>query len=191
MIIVLIGRPESGKGTQARLLSDETGLPVFAMGDLIREARITNEGVALAYKQYALKGKHLPNSVKFPLLQDQLDRVTNDFILDNYPASQEDVETFNSYLAQRRWFINKMFHILISPDEVIRRMRLGNRGRLDDDEKIIRERIGIQDQDRNYVIEYYRNKRILEEIKGEREIDVIHDDIMGRLGTAHQERRNG
>lgn len=190
MIIVFIGRPESGKGTQAKLLSRETGLPVFAMGDLIRQAVDTNPDVALAYEQYALEGRHLPNSIKFPLLQDQLDTVNNGFILDNYPATQEDLETFNSYLTRHRWSIARVFNIVISPDEVVQRMKLDNRGRLDDDERIIRERIRIQDRDRDDVIAYFREKAMLEEIDGEREIGIVHGDIMSRLGISRQE-KNG
>ncbi len=172
------------------MLGKELGLPVFAMGDLIREARVNNGEINQVYELYAMKGKHFPNSIKFPLLKSRLDETGNGFILDNYPATEEDVETLSAYLDGRGLSINKIFHIAISEDEVIRRMRVQHRGRLDDDESVIRERLKNQDEDRKPVIEYFRNKGVLEEINGEREITAIHSEIMSKLGVSQRE-KNG
>lgn len=190
MIVVLIGRPESGKGTQSTILAKELNLPVFAMGELIRDAMVSDPQMAQAYNQYALKGRHLPNSIKFSLLKNKLDKIDNGFILDNYPATQEDLETFNNYLGTRGLRVDKVFHIVISEEEAIRRMKVESRGRLDDDESVIRERLGNQDEDRKPVIEHFRKLGLLEEIDGEREISAIHGDIMARLGISQRE-RNG
>lgn len=181
MIIILIGRPESGKGTQAAMLGEKLNLPVFTMGELIRQAMTTDQQMAQAYDQYAMKGRHLPNSIKFPLLKSQLDKVDNGFILDNYPATQEDLETFNNYLKARNLSINKVFYISISEEEVIRRMNGHGRGRLDDDESVVRERLKNQDEDRQPVMEYFRKRETLEEVDGEKSIEEVHQDILGRL----------
>lgn len=190
MIIVFLGRPESGKGTQSTMLGKELGLPVFAMGDLIREARVSNGGINQAYEQYAMRGRHFPNSIKFPLLKSRLDETGNGFILDNYPATKEDVETLSAYLNGRSLSIDKVFHITISEDEVIRRTKVQHRDRLDDDESVIRERLKNQDEDRKLAIDYFRNKGVLVEIDGEREITAIHGEIMSKLGVSQKE-KNG
>lgn len=190
MIVVLIGRPESGKGTQASMLAEKLRLPVFAMGELIRDAMSSDPQMAEAYEQYAMKGRHLPNSLKFPLLKKKLDSAGNNFVLDNYPANEEDLETFNNYMGGRGLSTDKVFYISISENEVIQRMKSANRGRLDDDESVIRERLKIQDEERKLVIEHFRKLGISEEIDGEREISAIHGDIMARLGISQRE-RNG
>lgn len=191
MIIVFVGRPESGKGTQAELLGKELGIPVVAMGDLIRNAREAgNSTIAEAYKQYSLQGKHLPNAIKFPLLKEKLDQSISGFILDNYPANEEDLKTFNEYVESRGLRVDKVFHLVVSEQETLKRLRSRSRGRLDDKENIVQERLRIQDEEREAVLAYFREQGILEDIDGEGDKNAIHGEIMSRLGISQRE-KNG
>lgn len=185
MIIIFIGPPFAGKGTQVELLGKKLNLPVFSMGHLIREAYGAGDQKAIeGFEKYSLKGLHLPISLKFGLLKEKLDKAKSGFILDNFPATQEDLDAFNNYLSEQNLRVDRVFYVFVSVDEMMR--RAGSRGRGDDTPEIITKRREIQDTDRISVIEYFRNKGILEEINGERSAEEVHQDIRSRLGIHKQ-----
>lgn len=183
MIIIFIGPPFSGKGTQTQLLGKELGLPVFAMGALIREARNAgNQTVDQAFNQYTMKGLHVPIEIKFPLLKEKMDANKSGFILDNFPERQDGLDTFLKYLADNSLSVDKVFLLTISGEERLRRMKREKReDRPDDDPEILINRFIVQDRERTPVMEYFRKKGILEEMNGEGKIEDIHAEIMRRL----------
>lgn len=184
MIIIFIGPPYIGKGTQSKLLGERLGLPVFSMGALIRQAR--DEGdqrIAKAFEEYSMRGLHVPIEIKFPLLKEKMDKAKSGFILDNFPERQDGLDIFNKHLSENHLWVSKVFLINISDQERLERMLKKDRvDRPDDDPAIIIKRIEVQGKERIPVINYFRKKGILEEIDGERNIEEIHRDILNRLG---------
>lgn len=183
MIVVFIGPPYAGKGTQAKLLSQKLdNMPIFSIGALIREARERGDKTFMtAYEEYSLKGLHLPTEIKFPLLKEKMDNVTDGFILDNFPATEDDLEMFNNYLSKINKKIDRAIYLYISEKEMRGRFKNASRGRRDDDPEIVAARREIQDQDRIPVLNYYRNQNLLSEINGEGDIDAINKKIEEEL----------
>ncbi len=183
MIIVFIGPPYAGKDTQGKLISQKfENIPIFSMGHLIREAREHgDETFVKAYEDYSLKGLHLPTAIKFPLLKEKMDQAKNGFILDNFPATKDDLAMFNVYLSQTNKKINKAIYLYISEEEMRKRFNNTFRGRKDDNSYIITTRREFQDQDVIPVVDYYRSQNLLVEINGEGEIDKIHNKILEEL----------
>ena len=183
MIVVFIGPPYAGKNTQGQLLSRELGdIPIFSMGALIREARERGEVAFIkAYKEYSLKGLHLPTAIKFPLLREEMDKVNDGFVLENFPATEDDLIAVNSYLKNKGKKIDKVIYLKISEDEMKKRFHEFSRGRADDDPHVILVRKEIQDKDRIPVINYYKRENLLLEINGEGEVNKIHGTIMEGL----------
>lgn len=180
MNLVFIGPPYAGKGTQTHTLSKELGIPVFSMGALIREAYKAKDPRAVkGFEEYSLKGKHVPIELKFPLLEEKLRKATQGFIIDNFPATQEDLEVFNQYLDEHHIVLDKVFCLIISEEEMKKRMVA--RGRGDDHPEIVETRRRIQDQDRIPVIRYFKEKGILEEIDGEKDRDMVYKEIREKL----------
>lgn len=180
MILIFLGPPYSGKGTQAELLSKQLKIPVFSMGLLIREAYEKKDPKAVkGYEQYAMRGMHLPNKLKFHLLKEKLDENKGNFILDNYPATQEDLEVFLNYISTHSLQVDKVFYISISVEDM--KKRIINRRRKDDKLEIILKRREEQDKDRLPVLTYFNSKGLLEEIKGEGSIKEVHGRIMKAL----------
>jgi len=180
VIIVFLGPPYSGKGVQAEALGERLQIPVFSMGALIREGYKRGDPKAVeGFRQYSLKGLHLPNSLKFHLLKEKLDQNKNGFILDNYPATQEDLDTFANYLSENSLQINKVFYINITVEEMKR--RIVERGRRDDAPEILLARREKQDKDRIPVLDYFRQKRLLVEISGEGPVGDVQERILKEL----------
>lgn len=180
MIIVFLGPPYSGKGKQAELLSKRLKIPVFSMGLLIREAyKNKDPKVVKGYEQYAMKGMHLPNKLKSHLLKEKLDKNKENFILDNYPATKEDLGEFLNYLSKHFLQVDKVFYINISISEMKKRMV--NRQRKDDESDIVLKRRQIQDKDRAVVLKYFNAKGLLKKINGEGSIKDVYERIIKAL----------
>jgi adenylate kinase len=176
MILIFLGPPYSGKGTQAQILGKELKLPTFSMGELIREGnRVGNPKAVEGYQNYTVKGLHVPNSLKFDLLKEKMDENENGFILDNYPATQEDLDTLNNYLSQNSLQVDKVFYISISAEAM--KARITERGRDDDKLEIVLTRKEVQDKDRLPVLQYFREKNMLTEINGEGAIEDVQAKI--------------
>jgi len=180
MILIFLGPPYSGKGTQAQILGKDLNLPVFSMGALIREGnRLGNPKAVEGYQNYTLKGLHVPNSLKFELLKEKLDQNKTGFILDNYPATREDLETLLNYLAENSLQVDKVFYVYISAE--VMKARITERGREDDKLETVLTRKIVQDQDRLPVLEYFKNKGMLTEINGEGSVEAVQTKIREAL----------
>jgi adenylate kinase len=180
MILIFLGPPYSGKGTQAEILGRSLSLPVFSMGELIREGnKLGNPKAREAYQNYIIKGLHAPNVLKFEFLKGKMDQNKNSFILDNYPATQEDLETLLNYLKENSLQVDKVFYINISVEEMKKRMV--QRGRDDDKPETVLIRREVQDQDRLPVLEYFKEKGILVEINGEGSVETVQTKIREAL----------
>jgi adenylate kinase len=176
MILIFLGPPYSGKGTQATILGKELNLPVFSMGELIREGnRLGNPKAVEGYQNYTVKGMHVPNSLKFELLRERMNENRNGFILDNYPATQEDLDTLLNYLLENSLQVDKVFYISISAEAMT--ARITERGRDDDKLEIVLTRKEVQDKDREPVLQYFKEKGMLTEINGEGSIEDVQAKI--------------
>lgn len=186
-IYVLIGPPLSGKETQGELLETSLGgIPRFSMGHLIREARTVDPVFEKAYQDYSMQGKHLPNEIKFPLMAVQMDNATETgFVLDNFPATVEDVEYLERYLLGKPLKIQSVISLTVSDEEMRKRFDIAKekRGRADDTIENVEDRRSIQDRDRIEVLNHYRKLDLLIEINGEQDVEKVQKDIMDAIDT--------
>ncbi len=188
MIVVFIGPPYAGKDTQGKLLSRKFGnIPIFSMGGLIREARERGDETFIrAYEEYSLKGLHVPTAIKFTLLREKMDQARDGFILDNFPATKDDLTMFNNYLSKTNKEINGVIYLRISEGEMKKRLKNAFRDRLDDDPDIVAARRETQDQDRIPVLDYYKSQNLLFAINGQGDIDKIHKEILEELSKGKE-----
>lgn len=196
MIIIFLGQPGSGKGTQAKLLGDYLKISSYSMGQLLREEydKKTKEGI-LAEKYWGEKGINVPTNISFPILKNYLDK-KNNFILDNFPRTPANLEYFKKYLAKRKLAVNYVFHLSISKKEAVKRLlkravidekKFGKK-RLDETEELIRVRY-----EKGYeteipaVLQYYRRQKILFEFDGSEKIKDIHKKIIRVIKKSAEE----
>lgn len=189
-IYILVGPPLSGKETQGELLEESLGgIPRFSMGHLIRDARGVDPRFEEAYIEYSMQGKHLPNDIKFPLLADKMNEAQNTgFILDNFPATQEDVLYLEKYLEDRQLQVKAVISLNVSEEEMKKRFEIARsrRGRADDTFEIVSDRREIQDRDRKAVLDHYKNLGLLCEINGEQPVEKVQQDILNAIDNIHE-----
>ena len=102
MRIVLLGAPGSGKGTQARKLMDERGVPQISTGDMLRAAVGAGTGFGRKAKAIMDTGQLVPDDVMLGIISDRLDEkdVERGFILDGFPRTRKQAQDLEALLAK-------------------------------------------------------------------------------------------
>jgi len=93
-IIVLIGAPGAGKGTQARLLQERRGMPQISTGDMFREMKTLDTPLAREVQDIMASGKLVPDEVTFRMVKDRTSRpdCAEGYLLDGYPRTAVQAE---------------------------------------------------------------------------------------------------
>jgi adenylate kinase len=123
-LLVLLGAPGAGKGTQAPVLSTELGLPPVATGDLFRAEARAGTPLGLEARAYMERGELVPDAVTIQLLLDRLDRpdARAGAILDGFPRTRAQAEALDEALAARGGGIDAALLIEVPDEDLVRRM---------------------------------------------------------------------
>jgi len=196
MKIVMLGAPGAGKGTYASRLNVSLGIPHVSTGDMVRDEIKAQTELGKKIKQYSDKGELVPDEIIIQLLADRLKKpdCQKGFILDGFPRTINQAEALDK-ISKIDVAIN-----LNVPDEIIitrlsNRVTCRKCGaiynlltlkpkkegvcdncggelyqRYDDKPKVIQERLNVYRENTEPLIEYYRKKSLLK--------DVRCDDLM-------------
>lgn len=102
-IIVLIGAPGAGKGTQARLLQERLGIPQISTGDMFREMQKLETLLAGKVREILRSGKLVPDEVTFEMVKERTSREDCDgtYILDGFPRTDVQAEMLKGLAAEQ------------------------------------------------------------------------------------------
>ena len=123
-VIILLGAPGAGKGTQALTISQRLGLAHIASGDLFREALEKGTELGLQAKSYMENGQLVPDEVTIEMVLGRIAApdCTKGFILDGYPRTLEQAKALDEVLGREGKAINKVLYIKVSTEELVRRL---------------------------------------------------------------------
>lgn len=177
MILIFLGPPGSGKGTQARLLAEKKNLPPISLGDILREEVRRETPIGRRAKEAMNAGKLVPDELTIELTEKRISEpdCKNGFIIDGFPRSFAQAEALDKMLAARRLEIDRVIYFQISAERAVPRLlrRAGLEGRADDNEEAIRTRFEVYEKQTRPLIEFYQAKGKLAEINADLSIDQV------------------
>lgn len=190
MHVIFYGPEGSGKGTQAKLLSEKLKIPVLTSGDLVRDAATNDKGIIGEVCRQALsEGKYVADSEMFVLWKWRLkeDDAKNDWIMDGFPRNVEQAKFLDEKLAKYGYSVEVVLYLKLTEEESLQ--RLTKRARplhpgsteLHDSPERIKNRLEIYKAGEAHVLEYYRSKKVLIEINAEQSVEEVHAQILQSL----------
>jgi adenylate kinase len=123
-VLVLLGAPGAGKGTQAAILTQRLGLPHVATGDLFRAAVRDGSPVGLEARRYMERGQLVPDDITIRMLQARLAHTdaSRGVILDGFPRNRTQAESLDAALAERGSQVDRALQIDVPPEDLVVRL---------------------------------------------------------------------
>jgi adenylate kinase len=153
--VVLLGPPGAGKGTQAQKLAEKLEIPQISTGELFRRNIDNGTRLGLEAKRYLDAGDLVPSDLTNQLVDERLSDAdaANGFILDGYPRSLEQAKALHEMLQRRGTDVDAVLEFRVSQEELFQRLK--GRGRADDTDDVILNRMKIYRDETAPLLEYY------------------------------------
>jgi adenylate kinase len=123
-ILVLLGAPGAGKGTQAHVLARHLGLPRVATGDLFRAAARDGSPLGIAARGYMERGELVPDEITVGMLLARLEApdAERGAILDGFPRNRPQAEALDRALGERRAVVDSALLVDVPAGELLQRL---------------------------------------------------------------------
>ncbi len=155
------------------MLSESLGIPHISTGDLFRANISEGTPVGVEAKKYLDAGDLVPSEVTVDMVRARVGEpdAVNGFILDGFPRSTDQADALAQILADAEQSLDAVLSFEVDEDVVVERMLA--RGRADDTEEIIRNRMQVYIKETSPLLDYYAEQ-----------VTVI--DAIGDVGEVHQ-----
>ena len=179
MNLILLGAPGAGKGTQAELLVHKLSIPAISTGNMLREAIANGTELGKKAKAYMDAGNLVPDDVTVRLVESRLeeDDAKAGFLLDGFPRTVPQADELERILRGLGLDLDGVVQFDVSEDVVVERMLA--RGRADDTEDVIRNRMQVYARETAPLLDHYADKVI--KIQAEGTVEEINAATMAEL----------
>ncbi len=184
--IVFLGPPNSGKGTQAQQLARKLEVPVISTGEILRAAVAAGSELGLRVKDVLARGELVDDGLMAELVRVRLAQpdTASGFILDGYPRTVAQAKTLTEVLSGQQAPELVVLKIDVETEELVQRAL--NRGRDDDQEHVMRERLRVYGEKTAPVVEFYDRMGVLRSIDGNRPVEDVSQHILVAVGALSQ-----
>ncbi|MET9027621.1 adenylate kinase [Nocardia sp. NPDC004168] len=180
MRVVLLGPPGAGKGTQAVLLSEKLGVPHISTGDLFRANISQQTPLGREAQKYMDAGDLVPSDVTNRMVEARVNEpdAANGFVLDGYPRTVDQADALEKILKHMNTTLDAVLRFVVPEDTVVERMLA--RGRADDNESVIRNRLRVYREETEPLLDHYDG--LVVSVDGVGEVDDVNARALRALG---------
>lgn len=205
MIVVFLGAPGAGKGTQAKIISQELNLKHISTGDILREEMKKETPLGKKAKEYVEKGMLVPDEIIIAMIEQILPKDTG-VILDGFPRTLAQAKALDDMLRKYEKEVSCVIFFDVDDDVVVERLS-GRRicpncgaiyhikysppkvdgicdvcstpliQREDDKEEVVRKRLKVYKEQTAPVIEFYAQRNKLKVVKAFGSVEEISSSI--------------
>jgi adenylate kinase len=185
MNLLLFGPQGSGKGTQAKRISDAHGIPHISTGDMFRAAMKARTELGLKIRPIYERGDLVPDELTVALIRERLAEpdAAPGFVLDGFPRTQQQAEALDAMLAEIGRRLDAILFFDLDDETAMRRAlgRAHEEGRADDRPDTIARRLRVYHDQTEPVVEHYRATGKLVPLHAERSIEQVWAEIEDAL----------
>lgn len=181
MRLIILGSPGAGKGTQAQWLCKHLQIPLISIGDILREAIASQTTLGQVAQPYVEKGELIPDRTMIQFVRQRLlePDVGQGWLIDGYPRTAFQAEELGFLLDDLGQKLNWAIYLQVSEAELMNRCL--ERSRADDGPEIVQRRIDLFYERTMPILEYYKYRKILLTIDGEKSVTQVEQQIIERL----------
>ena len=181
MNVILLGAPGSGKGTQSIILNKKFGFLQLSTGEMIRQNIEEKTDLGLRVQSIVNKGGFVNDDIILSMVSNRIlmKDCKSGFILDGFPRTISQAKALDEMLNSNSLRVDNV--ISLEVDDSILTERLLSRGRSDDNEETIKNRLDVYKNQTLPIKEYYRSSGVLVEIKGDDSIEDVSKNIFSAL----------
>jgi adenylate kinase len=173
--LLFLGPPGAGKGTQAQRLAASHGLLHLSTGDLLRAE--VNAGTPLGQEAEAVmaRGELVSDALVLAIVRHRLEGHPGGWLLDGFPRNLPQAVALDELLAELNQSIELV--VLMQLEDPVLLQRLLGRGRADDNEAVIRNRLQVYQEQTAPLIEHYTTLGLLHPVEASGTVEEIGDRI--------------
>ena len=166
MKLILLGAPGAGKGTQAKYICEKFGIPQISTGDMLRAQVKAGTALGLEAKKHMDSGGLVPDAVIIGMVKERLKEADckNGYLFDGFPRTVPQAEALTQMLDRRGTPLDIVIELRVPDAEVIRRMT--QRGREDDRDEVVAERIRSYWNQTRPLLDFYEKIGLVESVDG-------------------------
>jgi adenylate kinase len=186
--VLLLGPQGSGKGTQAKRISAEYGIPHVATGDMLRAAIAAETSLGVQVKPILESGQLVSDDLMIELIRERLDALDarDGFILDGFPRTTAQADALDSMLREIGRQLTIVFALQVSDAVCVERLlrRAEEEGRADDTPETIARRLELYHRETEPLVEHYRTQGNLVSIHADGTVNEVFAEIQAALEQA-------
>jgi adenylate kinase len=182
-VVVLLGPPGSGKGTQAERLGEDLGFVALSSGDLLREARSEGSVHGRRASEYMDRGELVPDELIGAMVRDAIAKLDGrPILLDGFPRTVEQAHALARDLGDHDRELTAAVLIDVPDDVVVERIAGRHQGRADDSPETVRNRLRVYHRSTEPLVAYYDDRGLLRRVDGARDADAVAADVRAAVG---------
>ena len=183
MVIIFIGPPGSGKGTQAQVLKDTVlpNLHILTVSSLLKEKSSDGSILGNEIKQKMDNGDLIEDTIVISVLKEKSDNLRDEQVLvDGFPRSSIQAESLKEI------FLNKNLNIIdftVTDEELLTRIKKRSQEESRADDSVFDKRLSIYKKSHDKIIETLLKDHTLINVDANDQIDSISQKIIEKLGS--------
>jgi adenylate kinase len=184
-ILVILGPPGSGKGTQGKLIAPILNYGYLSVGQFLREYSKKDTELARTIKEIIDAGKILPDSIFIQVFGEILQKIKDEegVVFDGFPRDMDQVPLLEEMIRDLGIADVKVLFIDVPKEKLIERITHREiEGRADDDPKVIATRFDEYQKKSEPINKYFDKQGELVRINGDQGIEEVHNEIKSKLG---------
>ena len=182
MIVVLLGPPGAGKGTQANIICKSKELFHFSTGNILRDEVEKKSEIGQKIENIINAGKLVGDEIIVQIVEKNLSEQLSKnkgILFDGFPRNLDQAYTFGELLKKKKQKIGCVIHILIDKEEIIKRIqkRQSEENREDDSIGVLKSRIDVYLKETTPLLDLYKKENVLKTLNGMQSIENVSKDI--------------
>jgi adenylate kinase len=183
--VLLLGPQGSGKGTQAKRIAEEYGVPHIATGDMLRATIEADTPLGRTLKPILDSGHLVSDDLMIQLIRNRLEEpdAAEGFVLDGFPRTWAQARALDAMLREIGRDLDVVFELQTSDGVSTKRLlkRAREESRADDTPEVIAERLATYHRETEPLVEHYRSSGNLVGIHAARSINEVFSEIQDAL----------